>query len=290
MKKYDIHLHVTLKQHPKTKEFFMSSAENMLPHLKRLDIQKGIVLSTGEQASPIGATNEDCKQICKLFPDSFNWMCNVDMSSPETLTSRLASCKQQGAIGVGEVMINKPFHDPFLYALFDACETLSLPVLFHMSPQEGLGYGIVDKPGLPFLEEALKNFPKLIFIGHSQPFWHEISGDAKPNPNQRNSWGEGPVTPNGRVITLLEKYPNLYCDLSANSGGCAVMRDTEFGLKFIETFQDRLLFGTDMVNTDMVFPLQTWLENHFQSGTLSSEAYEKIFMKNTEKIFNLERN
>lgn len=31
------------------------------------------------------------------------------------------------------------------------------------------------------------------------------------------------------------------------------MRDESFGLWFLETFQDRLMFGTDMVNTDMVF-------------------------------------
>ena len=57
------------------------------------------------------------------------------------------------------------------------------------------------------------------------------------------------------VPELFSKYPNLYGDLSANSGGQAIMRDSEFGLKFLEKYSDRLFFATDMVNTDMVFPL-----------------------------------
>ena len=68
--------------------------------------------------------------------------------------------------------------DPMIQEIFAAAETLSLPVLFHMSPEVGYEYGIVDDAGLPLLEESLKKYPNLKFIGHSQPFWHEISGDA----------------------------------------------------------------------------------------------------------------
>ena len=44
----------------------------------------------------------------------------------------------------------------------------------------------------------------------------------------------------GRVPELFAKYPNLYGDLSANSGSRAIMRDPEFGLWFLETYADRL--------------------------------------------------
>mgnify|MGYP000346850352 CR=1 FL=1 len=64
-------------------------------------------------------------------------------------------------------------------------------------------------------------------------------------------WGRGPVREGGRLVCLMRNYKNLYADLSANSGGCAIMRDEKFGLQFLEEFQDRLMFGTDMVNTDM---------------------------------------
>lgn len=36
-----------------------------------------------------------------------------------------------------------------------------------------------------------KQYPDLIFIGYSQPFWHEISGDASADLDSRNSWGKG---------------------------------------------------------------------------------------------------
>ena len=107
-----------------------------------------------------------------------------------------------------------------------------MPILFHMSPQEGYEYGIVDEPGLPMLEEALEKYPGLKFIGHSQPFWHEISQDAKPDLKSRMEWGRGPVREGGRLVCLMRNYKNLYADLSANSGGCAIMRDEKFGLQF----------------------------------------------------------
>ena len=56
---------------------------------------------------------------------------------------------------------------------------------------------------------------------------------------------------------------------------------------FLEEFQDRLMFGTDMVNTDMVFPLGEWLDRQYQEGKLSAQAYRKICFENAKKIFQL---
>ena len=124
-------------------------------------------------------------------------------------------------------MICRKINHPFVQAVFQAAEKLGMPILFHMSPQEGYEYGIVDEPGLPMLEEALEKYPGLKFIGHSQPFWHEISQDAKPDLKSRMEWGRGPVREGGRLVCLMRNYKNLYADLSANSGGCAIMRDAE---------------------------------------------------------------
>lgn len=288
MNKYDIHLHLTYKQLPPSDKFFISSAESMLPYLNSLGIEKGILMSSGEQNPhmPFGS-NEECMKICKQFPEVFNWMCNVNAESIDTLYNRLAHYKEQGAVGIGEVMINKPLDDLFIKALFDSAQKLKLPVLIHMSPEEGYGYGVVDRPGLPLLEETLRNFPDLIVIGHSQPFWHEISKDPGTDNETRNSWGSGEVRSGGRLVYLLENYPNLYCDLSANSGGCALMRDEKFGLDFIERFQDKLMFGTDMVNTDMHFPLGEWLDEKHAQGLISNAAYAKICKENTKRILNI---
>ena len=156
-----------------------------------------------------------------------------------------------------------------------------------MSPEVGYSYGVVDEPGLPLLEEVLRKYPRLKLLGHSQTFWIEMSADAPKDKEGRNSWGEGPVVPGGRVPELFEKYPNLYGDLSANSGSCAIMRDEAFGLAFLEKYADRLFFATDMVNKDMVFPLGAWLDEMLAAGKLREETYEKITRGNARRIFGL---
>ena len=214
-------------------------------------------------------------------------MCAVDPKGKEPVYDRLARFKAQGAIGVGELTTNRRLDDPFLQELFAAAERLELPVTIHMSPEVGYSYGVVDEPGLPLLEEVLRRYPKLKLLGHSQTFWIEMSADAPRDREGRNSWGEGPVVPGGRVPQLFEKYPNLYGDLSANSGSRAIMRDPEFGLAFLETYADRLFFATDMVNKDMVFPLGAWLDEMLAAGKLREETYEKIVRGNARRIFGL---
>ena len=65
------------------------------------------------------------------------------------------------------------------------------------------------------------------------------------------------------------------------------MRDAEFGLKFLETYAERLFFATDMVNTDMVFPLGQWLDEQLELGNITKDTYEKICYKNAQDILGL---
>lgn len=286
MKKIDLHLHLTPFQLPRLGKMNLTSAKNMIPHLEELDIEKGVLMSSAEGGLPFG-TNKANRKICQQFPDRYAWMCAVDPKGKEPVYDRLARFKAQGAIGVGELTTNRRLDDPFLQALFAAAERLELPVTIHMSPEVGYSYGVVDEPGLPLLEEVLQKYPKLKLLGHSQTFWIEMSADAPKDKEGRNSWGDGPIVPGGRVPELFEKYPNLYGDLSANSGSRAIMRDPEFGLAFLEAYADRLFFATDMVNKDMVFPLGAWLDEMLAAGKLREETYEKIVRGNARRIFGL---
>jgi predicted TIM-barrel fold metal-dependent hydrolase len=286
MKKIDLHLHLTPFQIPKLGKMNLTSGKNMLPHLDELGIEKGVLMSSAEKGLPFG-TNKANRAICERFPHRYAWMCALKPDHPETVHERLAKYKAQGAVGVGELTVNRRLDDPFLQALFAAAEKLQMPVTIHMSPEVGYSYGVVDDPGLPLLEGVLKKYPDLKILGHSQTFWIEMSGDAPTSKEARNQWGEGPVTPGGRVPELFEKYPNLYGDLSANSGSRAIMRDPEFGLAFLEKYADRLFFATDMVNKDMVFPLGAWLDEMVAAGKLREETYEKIVRGNARRIFGL---
>lgn len=287
MEKYDIHLHLTLEQHPPIQDMRVCSAENMLPHLRELGIAKGVLMSTGEGGVIPFGSNDECAAVVRKFSSQYAWMCNVDPVDPASLSRRLARYRDMGAVGIGEFSVNQRLDSAFIEALFCAAQEAGLPVLFHMSPKENEFYGVVDLPGLPLLRRALEKYPDLIFIGHSQPFWHEISADASPEAEARNRWGSGPVVPGGVVPQLLDEFPNLYCDLSANSGGCALMRDPDFGLAFARKYHDRLLFGTDMTHEEMTFPLGGWLEEQSSKGLLAPQICREIFVENAQRILHI---
>lgn len=144
---------------------------------------------------------------------------------------------------------------------------------------------MIDDYRLTKLELVLRRFPRLQFIGHSMGFWSNISGDA----NEENWMGYpgGPVTPGGRLIELLNTYDNLWCDISAGSGNNALTRDPEFGFRFLEQFQNRILFGTDICGPGQEVPQVNTLNAALASGLLSRTAYEKICFRNAVELLGL---
>lgn len=289
MGKLDLHLHIVPDGSSKDRLEKYASATDMISHLSELGIKKGVLMSGGETVSCLkkGPVNDEVQAICKKYPQYYAWMCNLDERDANTVYERLATYKSNGAVGIGEFMINKHIDSPFVEAVFCAAEKLNLPITIHMSSAEGYKYGLVDEPGLPLLEKALTNHPDLKIIGHSQVFWIEISGDAPTDKESRYKAGKGPVIPGGRLPDLFAKHLNLYGDLSANSAGKAIMRDPLFGLQFLETYSDRLFFATDMLTTDTVYPLSSWLDEQLDNGNLSQDTYDKICFKNAERIFGL---
>lgn len=285
MGKIDIHLHLRRETYKDGKGKWISSAEEMLPHLRDLGIEKGIVLSSGEDSKTVLCSNQEAREIHEQDPEHYAYMCNVEEMDPKLIYGLLERYKRNGAVGIGELTINRRVDDPLLEIIFETAGKLRLPITFHMSPEVGYGYGIVDDPGLPLLEKALKKYPDTIFMAHSPTFWIEISKDVPIEKEKRDAWGQGPVIAGGRVVELFERYSNLYGDLSANSAGQAIMRDPEFGIAFLEKFCDRLLFATDMLNTQMVFPLGAWLDAVHESGKISDGAYKKIIRENALRLY-----
>jgi len=93
-------------------------------------------------------------------------------------------------------------------------------------------------------------------------------------------------------VELLRNYPNLYADLSPATGGSgfnAIRRDPDFGYAFLEEFQDRLLFATDLANpnTSEDMALAPYLHEAVRGARISREAYEKIAHGNAEKLLGL---
>jgi predicted TIM-barrel fold metal-dependent hydrolase len=181
------------------------------------------------------------------------------------------------------------FDDPKMLKLLELLEKYNLALLFHMTPELGNYYGVYDEAGMPKLEYVLHKFPNLKIVAHLQPFWYEMTAHESSTPGERNAYPEGPVEKEGRVQELFRKYPNLYGDLSANSGGNAIMRDAEYGYGFLEEFKDKLMFGTDLYCVDQYFPLGDFLDSALKDNRINQETYNKVTRDNAIKIFELNK-
>ncbi len=282
MKKIDIHVHCSKDAGHQINSQELINMDQMIKSMEKRGIDKSVLMSSSAKDTDL-LSNDELRQICQES-DSFYYMSMVDFG--QDINKQLKREKDLGSIGLGELVYNKAFNSPEIYKLLQAAEKLEMPVLFHLSPQIGKYYGIYDLKGLPYLEEALKRFKNLIFIGHSQAFWCEISKYDDKNSAFRDSYPKGPVD-EGRIGELMRKYPNLYADLSANSGANAIMRDKDYGISFIKEFSDRLFFGTDTFNKDQEFPLDSYLEKLGQEGLIDKEDLEKIYYKNFERVFKI---
>lgn len=192
----------------------------------------------------------------------------------------------KGASGVTEQTVSIPLDDPRYLALFRACARLKLPVTLHFRAPNSASYGVIDDLHLPRLERVLEEIPDVRLIGHSPIFWNEISTDV--TDENREGYLTTPLQGEGRVQALLRKYPNLHCDLSANSAFCALMRDEDYTCRFLEEFQDQVLYATDIAAPDaMKQPftrLSSWLDEMADSGRISRAAYEKICRGNALRL------
>lgn len=288
----DIHTHAALYQTiPLQSGAFFVSPEEIVSMLDEHGIDMAIVLPlVSPSKRNILIPTEQVLEICARYPDRLIPFCNLDPrqggNSPDAdLLSYLEVYKGLRCVGVGEVTTNLPFDDPLVENLFRHCEAADLALTFHIAPQVGGYYGLVDDLHLPRLEEALRRFPGLRFLGHSSAFWSEISADV--TDENRNTYPKGPVIPGGRLPELFRTYPNLYGDLSAGSGFNAISRDPAFGYRFLEEHADQLLFGTDIVHLGQELPQVEYLNSAVQQGRISKETFEKIAWKNADRLLGL---
>lgn len=235
-----------------------------------------------------GESNVKPDQLLELFEETSGRLlpfCTVHQDafdSSQEITGILKRFRNKGVIGFGELKPRDkdwnpgymPLDDPAMKRIYAACAEVGFPVLLHIDNRHAL-----DTPGLPALEKVLREFPDVVFIGHANGWWNSLSGDV----TELGGYPEGSITPGGAAVRLLEEYPNMYADLSANSGLNAITRDPDFGIPFIIDHADKLLFGTDAMGG-------TGRESHFEFYNridLPQEVKNKIFRDNTRKILNI---
>ncbi|HOK41969.1 MAG TPA: hypothetical protein PLD27_13145, partial [bacterium] len=74
---------------------------------------------------------------------------------------------------------------------------------------------------------------------------------------------KGKIQDNGIIIRLLSVYNNLYCDISGLGGYNALNRDCVYSEKFMIRFQDKIVFGTDNYEFDLIKLLNKKKINNF---------------------------
>jgi len=191
---------------------------------------------------------------------------------------------EMGCVGIGEITANMPFDDPLVVNMMEQCGKWDLPVLFHgTGPGPGL-YGLIDEVGSPRLERLLQQVPGTTFIGHATGFWAEVDGSI--TSDTKSTYVPGPITKEGSLPKLLRTYAHLFADISAKSGYNAISRDRDFGISFLNEFQDRILFGTDVTIGDErgIRPHLEYLNGLLNEGSIDKTVFDKITSGNALRI------
>jgi predicted TIM-barrel fold metal-dependent hydrolase len=171
-------------------------------------------------------------------PDRFVRFTGGAVNAPDAAERFRASLKG-GAIGLGEMKNPIQVDGPEMRRIYDLAAEQHVPVLIHF--EEGN-----FNSGIHRLPDLLKTYRKTIFIGHGQSWWANISADVQ----NEAGYPKGPIKKGGLIDSLLADYPNMYGDLSANSGRNAMTRNPDFAAAFLVRHKTKLMFGSDCMCRD----------------------------------------
>jgi uncharacterized protein len=292
-----------------------SGVDEWIRTMDELGIEKTLILSYST-----GARFDSVLAKYSRYKDRFEIWCGFDYTGldlpgwQDKAIKELERCYRLGARGVGELgdkglgeLYSKPvpgyglhINDPRLKPLLEKCADLGMPVSVHVAedawmylPSDPANDGLMNaatwkvdlsKPGIlghdeliGTLEQAVKNNPRTLFIAcHLANCCADLKVLGK----------------------LLDAYPNLYADIAARYGEIAPI--PRFAKSFIEKYQDRLVYGTDMGTGKKMyrttFRILESADEHFYEPSLftyhwplygldlSPEVLHKIYDENARKI------
>jgi predicted TIM-barrel fold metal-dependent hydrolase len=278
-------------------------------------IEKAIVLT-----GATGARFDTIAAMYSKFGTRFELWCGFDYTGYDKAgygaeaVRELERCFKNGAKGVGELMYKgkgippsssaRPMmlpDDPRVDALFEKCAELGMPVNLHISEDKWM-YEKIDSTNdglmnaaewqvkseygsktheemIDILENTVKKHPKTTFIA----------------AHLANCCADLSVL--GR---FFDKYPNLFADISARYGEIAPI--PKFVKEFIEKYQDRVVYGTDMSFNEKIFRvtfriLETADEHFYETNlfgyhwplyglALNDKVLKKLYKDNAVGIMN----
>jgi predicted TIM-barrel fold metal-dependent hydrolase len=276
----DFHTHIgeVKSFSPRLKGWVRVGVEDLLSYMGERGVERAVVLSLPPDSDPYAKAVSNRRLLEAVEPHAGRL---VPFCCPNPLNARAASLFKrmvgEGCRGLGELKVQLRIDDPRVVKLLKAAESLGVPALVHI--EEGPLFNYCH--GVDKLEDVLKLAPDLKLVVHGPGWWRHVS--AEPGTE---AYPKGPVKGEGLVHRLLRRYDNLYADISASSGLNALARDPEHARRFLEEFQDRVVFGTD-------FPC---LSEEGQFGSdgahlrligglqLPERAARKILRENAEKL------
>jgi len=223
---FDIHFHMR------------RDAEANVAHLDGSGVAKANLLTRAGAAEQVHAMQAK-------VPGRFVWFASADITKPDA-EKLLSQAVKDGAGGLGEIKFHVAADGPELRRMYALAAELGVPITVHFQEVPHTETEGVFSTGFRNFETMLKAYPKTNFIGHADAFWANVSADYA----NEVAYPSGPIKPGGVTGRLLGDYPNLFGDLSANSGNNALSRDPEFTAGFLKRHQDKLIFGSDCSCSD----------------------------------------
>jgi len=226
------------------------------------------------------------------YPDRIIAFCTIDEADPHAAVY-FEQCLQEGADGLKLLgghpdFYDEPLNSGNMYRVYRVAAEYQVPILLHGS--------IINLPILKKqLEQVYRDFPDVTFIHahYCSTIMQGIDLD--------------------QCAELLDKYPNLYIDLSMGGGitryHLYFKQDIDQVIEFIIEYQDRILFGSDIILNDAEYKDFDWLydrikcdidiheqesydcgfgdeENPKQGFHLDEEILRKLYYENPQKVFN----
>ncbi len=230
--------------------------------------------------------NLEVLQLAARYPLDFMAVPTLNPEDPAKL-AKLKDYRALGASGLKlysghQVFHKSPLDAPEMDPIYEYCQNHRLPIIFHVNT------GLY----LQEFENVLRKYPNLTVVC---PHFCLSTANLE------------------RLENLMTQHPRLYLDTSfgyvdyLKEAFLRISRHSTPFKKFIERFQDRILFGTDMVVSNEPYKTDEWLQQMLTAyrDILEKEAFvffdmpdvilrglhlkwsvlQKIYFENSKKIF-----
>lgn len=270
------------------------SDSDLLAHQRAMGITTSILLpagrpvnnpsthegvSNGLQAKCTG--NDACMKFAQEHQGEFRFAANEVPDLPDAV-QEVEKYLKLGAVAIAESKFGVECDSAEMQKLYMLAAHYNVPILMHWQFK-------MYNYGFERFYKMLEKYPKVNFIGHAQTWWANVDLDYKDHLEGNGLYPKGKITPGGLTDRYLSNYPNMFGDLSAGSGLNSLVRDPDHARGFLDRHQDKLVYGSDCVDTIGRGPGCQGGQTIAAIRRLSSskKVERKLLYENAKKLFRL---